>query len=489
MKHIFLGFFTPFWLLTMAGLGLAGELSPQFPIEQNRSSIASDRFEPIARGFVQEQINLIARIEKSLTQPDPNRVRAVRGQIIVQAKAIEGFLKRQDPSFKATCANASSSSNLGDPQAQIYCYLYASSQELLKLSPVLDRILSRRGELALVRELPLVSGERQSDPILPLSPIKRPNLREKATPFAIQEPNLQTNPPPIVGRVAKRSLANYKQPIQSAIAPPQEALSILETASKFISQAKAGWTHEKFQDPRETEAALDRFAYDLDPQEAQTYKSFLALPKTGIFRVLPYSAYRRPLNTLHNRLLPTVLERYPFPSLGETKAGFTPNLALMLAEDSFQILLNGIDYNFMVDLGNVKIEKLDTTLKTLTPEIRETFLNYQPPKQLAALQSERRRFTIGKSSRIGSTIPVRLNHTYLVRVFQFKLSEAIVNGKVLSPQERLRIDELLKYQSSDTIVAFRPVRQRSDGSYTVVWRVLNQFSAPQIDDLEAYVKY
>ena len=264
----------------------------------------------------------------------------------------------------------------------------------------------------------------------------------------------------------------------------------METAEKLISQAKIGFSpHQKFYNPRETAAALDRFTYDIDPQEAQTYQSFLALPKTGIFRVLPYSAYLRPLNTLHNRLLKTVSDRYPFPSWGETSSGFTPNLALMLAEDSFQILPNGIDYNFMVDLGNVPIDKLDTTLKTLTPEIRETFLNYQPPKQLAALQSERRRFRIDKSSPIGSTIPARLNHTYLVRVFQFKLSEAIVNGKVLSPQERLQIDELLKYQSSDTILAFRPVRQRSDGSYTVVWRLLNQLDAPQIDDLEAYVKY
>lgn len=486
MKHIFVTFLLPFWLGTMA-MAVAGQSKPQPELPQNRSR--NNNFDTVASQRVQEQINLIARIENSLLQPDANRVRAVRGQIIVQSKAIESFVKRQDPNFKATCSNASSSGYKRDSQAQIYCYLYASSQELLKLSPLLDRILSRRGELALVRELPLVSGERQSDPILALSPFERPNLAQRATPFAINEPNLPPSAPPILGQVAKRAEANYRQPMQSALVIPQEAISTLETAEKLISQAKVGFSpHQKFYNPRETAAALLRFTYDIDPQEVQTYQSFLALPKTGIFRVLPYSAYLRPLNTLHNRLVKTVSDRYPFPSWGDS-SGFTPNLALMLAEDSFQILPNGIDYNFMVDLGNVPIDKLDTTLKTLTPEIRETFLNYQPPKQLAALQSERRRFSIDKSSPIGSAIPARLNHTYLVRVFQFKLSEAIVNGKVLSPQERLQIDELLKYQSSDTILAFRPVRQRDDGSYTVVWRLLNQLDAPQIDDLEAYVKY
>jgi hypothetical protein len=36
-------------------------------------------------------------------------------------------------------------------------------------------------------------------------------------------------------------------------------------------------------------------------------------------------------------------------------------------------------------------------------------------------------------------------------------------------------------------VAFRPVNRRPDGSYTVLWRVLNQFPDPQIEDLEKYV--
>ncbi|WP_338027019.1 hypothetical protein [Trichormus azollae] len=34
---------------------------------------------------------------------------------------------------------------LTESQSQIYCSLYTSNQELLKLSPIIDHLLSRRG--------------------------------------------------------------------------------------------------------------------------------------------------------------------------------------------------------------------------------------------------------------------------------------------------------------------------------------------------------
>jgi hypothetical protein len=67
------------------------------------------------------------------------------------------------------------------------------------------------------------------------------------------------------------------------------------------------------------------------------------------------------------------------------------------------------------------------------PEQQEFFLNYSPPNQLEALQIDRRRLLIGKEG------------------------------------------------------AFQPVKQRFDGSYTVIWRLLNQFPDPKITDLEEYV--
>jgi hypothetical protein len=511
MRYIVFSLLLPFCLGMKQELTFTATSKSQSSLSSTLSSSSREGFYPTAVRLVQDQLNLIARIEQAISSPDPNQMRAVGGQLIVQTKAIESFLNRQYKSPKALCHQSSPSGNLllanqlSASQAQIYCSLFASSQELLKLTPVLDQLLSRRGELALVRQLPLVSGERQSDPVLSLAPVVRPNLGKPATPFSTQEPNLPLRSPATTRRTAKKPLANYQPPMQPAILPPTEAIArsaapqgaiaTLKIARDLIVKATTAFpSGTKFHNPKETAVALDRFAYDLDPQEPQTYAKFLQMPNTGIFRVLPYSAYLRPLNTIDNRLDRKVSDRYPFPPLSEASRGFTPSLTLQIVNENFQMLSPGVDYSFMVDLGNIPLEKLDANLKAVSPQTREFFLNYQPPQQLEALQIERRRFLTGKDQNWNQRqvfldqAKAVLNHTYLVRTLQFQLPEVINSGLPLSSQQRGQIDRLLETQGSDILLAFRPVRQRSDGSYTVLWKVLDQLSEPQIEDLEQYVK-
>jgi hypothetical protein len=504
MRQIFFGLLLSFSLTSTPSSTLAQEnLSPSAQNQNLASEPITENFYTTASRLVQQQIYLIARLEQAFTEPDPNRMRSVRGQLTIQTKSVEGFLRRQYSSPKTLCTpRADSSINLSalpskltESQAQIYCSLYTSSQELLKLSPAIDRLLSRRGELALVRDLPLVTGERQLDPVLPLAPVQRPNLGKPATPFSTREPDLTSSPLPIVGRDAKTAIANYQPPMQPAIAPLEEALTTLKAANKLLQAARVAFSRETpLIDPQETAAILDRFAYDIDPQEPQTYAKFLELSNTGIFRVLPDSAYRRQPNTLQNRLQPSVSQRYPFPSLGETQGGFTPSLALQMVGDNFQLVQPGIDYGFIVDVGDVPLEQLDGKLQAVSSPTREFFLNYQPPKELEALQVDRRRFLSGKnqnwpqSQMILAGAKAELNHTYLVRSLQFQLPEIILHNQPISPQNSRSRAQLAELQSSDIILAFRPVRRRQDGSYTVVWRVLNQLPAPTIEDLANYLK-
>ena len=104
------------------------------------------------------------------------------------------------------------------------------------------------------------------------------------------------------------------------------------------------------------------------------------------------------------------------------------------------------------------------------------------------MQEERQKFITGKYKN-SNQIEAKLNHTYLVRHVQFQLPEIIVNNQPLTRKQRRYIDELLRMQSSDVILAFTPVSRRSDGSYTVIWRVLQQLDAPRINDLEDYLRY
>jgi hypothetical protein len=499
MRFIFLSFLLPIGLTCVDGKVFAVPDQPPPPLHNTLAvESTNENFYTQASQIIQQHLNLITRIEQALVNPDPNRIRAVRGQLILHTKITEGFLQRQHLEGKTLCNSPHASpvsGNFTQSQVQIYCSLSAASQELLKLTSVLDRSLSRRGELALVRKLPLVGGERQSDPVLSIAPVQHPHLNQPAIPFASRENNLAQPSStssnslrlPIIGRVGKTAIANYHPPIQPAIAAPETALTILADIKGFLTTAQVNFpVGYQFTDAKETAVILDRFSYGLDPQEEQTYTQFLQLPRTGIFRVLPALAYERPLNQMWNRLQPQVSQRYPFPVVGNAKGSLKPSLALKLVGDRFQMQHSGVDYSFMVDIGDIPLEKLDRQLEAVASSTRQFFLNYQPPQALESLQVERRRFLTGKdqnwnqSQVILANAPAKLHHTYLVRSLQFQLPEIVFNGQIIPAEKRRYLDALQQIQTSDMIIAFRPVRQRSDGSYTVLWKVLEELPAPQI---------
>ncbi len=498
MRNILCYLFVPVCLGFLSSLMLAEEAKSQSQPIENDSSRLDASFYTSVKPIVQNQINLATRIERALTGVDANQVRAVRGQVLINATNIERMLRREYPEYGSVCH--SQNSLTGNPQSQIYCSVYAASREMLNLAPILDRILSRRGESAIVRRLPLVSGEHHSDPVLSLAPMQRPQLGQRAIPFITNEPNLHLSHSNVIGRRTKTAIANYTPPLKPAIAPPDDGMKILAIAQQHINQAKALFPNpERFHDPRETNRILDQFAFGLDPQEEQAYAKILQQPNTGIFRVLPATAYQRPQNVLQNRLQPSVRDRHPFPVIGQTRQNFTPTLPLKLVnphtnpeQTHLQIIPQGLDYSFMVDLGNIPIEKLDPQLQNIPTPIREAFLTYQPPQLFSQIQTERRRILSRKNPNpiFQPSLPANLERTYLVRIIQYQLPREITENIFLTPQQRLHIDSILKNtQASDTILALRPVRQRRDGSYTVIWRVLHQMPDPVIQDLETYLRY
>ena len=495
MKYTFFSFLLPFCLLANFEQAFAAEGESQSSPDSSQKSSQVESFDAVSKNLVNRQVNLIYRIQKALSNPDPNKMRAVGGQLITHTVVVESFLKRQYPKPQVLC-NQKQSENasvgfippLSPSSSKIYCSLYHSTKELSKLTPILDRLLSRRGELAVVRKLPLVSGEKQSDLVLPMSPVSRPNLGKPATPYAILEPDVESNASLIIGKRKKRAIVNYVPPVQPAIKPPSEALKILKNAEQLLAAATSVFPAENnFQNQKNIEAEFDHLVYDVDLQEKQTYRKLLLMPNTGIFRVLPHQAYLRPLNTVENRSQKSVLDRYPFPVLGKPKGKFTPNLPLQIVNGKFQLLSQGVDYSFMADIGDIPLENLDSNLRTVDTQERNILVNYQPPSKLGELLIEKRKINTGKHKNLN--VDAKLNNTYLVRNLQFQLPEIIAKNQIISGKQRRYIDQLLQMQSSDVIVAFRPVRHHSDGSYTVTWRILQQLKDPQIEDLEDYLKF
>ncbi len=126
------------------------------------------------------------------------------------------------------------------------------------------------------------------------------------------------------------------------------------------------------------------------------------------------------------------------------------------------------------------------------PEYR-FFFSYAPPSRIEELQVDRRRFLTGKLDNFAPEglrsrgVPLVLNQTYLVRLVQFQLPAPLVNREVIPRRDRRYLDQILQTSSSDIVVALQPIERNNDGSYTMIWQLINQFPSPQVLDLANYL--
>jgi hypothetical protein len=67
--------------------------------------------------------------------------------------------------------------------------------------------------------------------------------------------------------------------------------------------------------------------------------------------------------------------------------------------------------------------------------------------------------------------------------------EPLLTDKTWPNGDRRTIAIWEEFPSADLLVAFRPIHQRYDGRYTIVWRVLRQFPDPLITDIADYVQF
>ncbi|MBD2138556.1 hypothetical protein H6F32_13375 [Anabaena sp. FACHB-1237] len=84
---------------------------------------------------------------------------------------------------------------------------------------------------------------------------------------------------------------------------------------------------------------------------------------------------------------------------------------------------------------------------------------------------------------------VELNRTYLLRSLQFKLPEIILKTQPISRGNSHAKKQLGQVPSSDTIITFKTVEFHRDGSYTILWKIIQHLRSRQIEDLENYVQY
>ncbi|MEQ9622029.1 hypothetical protein [Coleofasciculus chthonoplastes] len=484
-------------LLVLVSLSLSFPLlSPSTVNAQEttaQSSFAQGFWRPAER-LVQDQLNLINRIERAFYSPNVYQVEATRSQLFLHLGKVERFLTSQYRIPQFLCNNGTPDPDvpapLTLPQRQVYCTLYVSTQ---KLEPMVD-LLDRR--------LPMLAGVAAPSTVPDEQRLGlRLNLATPLRPRFSPVPDFPEPEPPVLGMPTKRPTTDdSRQPLQPAIAPPEAVTRTLLTArEQLLPTLPAFPDSARIIDPGVYSVIPTQSTLGLLPLEPQRYADFLNQPNTGIARIFLAESYHPDPNTLRNRLQSPLPQPFPLTTGVESVTDAVPSFALEIENGNFTISLPGLDYGFIVNLGDVSLDEINgnlNTISTLTPEQRDLFMNYRPPNDVEGLQIDQRRFYTGKDG-IGFVPPlsppaatgskIALNNTYLVRLIQFQLPEAILKGEPISRAQRRYLPEILKTPSSDVIVAFQPVHQRLDGSYTVLWRLLYRFADPKIENLVEYV--
>ncbi len=425
-----------------------------------------------AQQLTQDQLLLLSRVEKSLTSAEPNRLRSLQGQLFLHTWAVDRFLKSNYPNPSVFCLSPNGEVAGTDAvdlaQGQVYCGLYFASENL----EILRKDLARRSGIA-------------------ARPLRSP-VASLLAPQAIPKDNsLVFNLPEgtIIGSVIQPPAGRV---LPDAPTSAFNAVTLIKSARQWLARIQPAFPQAlRVTVPIETQATSGK-PTDLYLNEAQPHAQFLQQPNTGIARLLPTEVYldaklNRPQN---QRVVPLAEEPYPLPVLSKRSDNSSARLAVRVTGNVFELVPSGIDYGFMADLGDVMLENLLPSIGQARslPEMLKFFYTYRPPAVLEAISADQRHFAEQSLEQgISSFAPAQLNRTYLVRSLQFKLPELLTSGRPVPPNQRQMLKDLLKMPSSDLLFAFRPVSRRSDGSYTVLWRLLRQFPDPQIQDLEKYV--
>lgn len=180
-------------------------------------------------------------------------------------------------------------------------------------------------------------------------------------------------------------------------------------------------------------------------EDRAAFAAFLSQPETGLIRLLPGEKYQKKLTTNGGGAY------YSFARLThEYGAGSD----IELQQNELHVGFVGADFGYLVMLGDVPLETV-----TLATD-GAAFLNeFAPPSREPEARMQQRLANEGiKHGKFTyqNRLPARAGQTYVVRS--------------------------VNYDRADTLVAFRVIRQDSDGSLILLWKLLEKYPTPPLTD-------
>lgn len=447
-------------LLLVSGLALCSSTSAAAAeteklVAQAQSS--QDSYWQESVDLMQAQINLLTQVEQALYSTQRNYVSSSYRKLFFQISSLDRYLEKYGIASQSSCNNQP----LAAEKLAVYCALFNSRSTLFTLLAATEQRQGRLGTSEDSLLFPISGGSLLSSSVTPQESWQ--SSEETFDVIVIDSP---------------KPARNQGEIVRPAIAPiPQIAARIANQKAIFLGlrpQLPAGYVLE---DDDVFTTTTTRYRYIPVPKEYELYQAFLAQPNTGLTRLLPRDAYEEPHTT--SRLKDSLREQFPFPVLSESAAA--PNLPLIFEGETLRFIPEDLDLSLIADLGEVDV----AAAQNLDPS--HPLISYQSPRTFAGLQQEQRRLLFQKDGLSMNSAPLQLNHTYLVRLIQYEFAPEILEGKALPRHRFKEITVLADPKSYDVLVAVQPVKSWLDGSYSLLWQVIDQQPAAPIEDLADYI--
>lgn len=230
------------------------------------------------------------------------------------------------------------------------------------------------------------------------------------------------------------------------------SLSIISSSAFAQSESRDDML-KQIETKRAELAVLEKQILEPSEQDRLAYTEFLQQPKTGIVRLLPREKYDD--QAYKGRTKSSVTIRgggsyYSFSHDSHDYNSGSPEISLEMGQLS--VGFAGADYGILTILGDVPLEQI-----TIEHPVVRFLAEYSVPNEEPDARSEGTRFWKGVP--FGGGIykrqrPARVNATYALRSINFS--------------------------ASGVLVVFRVVRQDTDGSLIIVWKLLKKYETPKL---------
>jgi hypothetical protein len=195
-------------------------------------------------------------------------------------------------------------------------------------------------------------------------------------------------------------------------------------------------------------SVLEKKVLAVGNSDQEEFAAFLSQPQTGIIRLLPRETYD--LNGKRALALRGGGAYYSFVRLTH-EYGYGSDISL--EQGKLSVGFAGADYGMLLNLGDVSLDQVaNDNVAT------RALLDYKPPVKETDVRAEHRKLWKGielSGFNFTSRAPAKVSNTYLLR--------------------SISID------TSDTLAVFRVVRQDTDGSLIIIYKVLKSFPKPTME--------